>query len=94
MNKAYYTKNSSDYWAVSTTRNENLTNNFLWSRAKDKKKRTKKKLDEHAELFCQSFLDFLVAVAVGKSQSCFAKAFLTFSLLYIGNPKLPRYLYF
>ena len=58
------------------------------------KKRTKKKLDEHAELFCQSFLDFLVAVAVGKSQSCFAKAFLTFSLLYIGNPKLSRYLYF
>ena len=58
------------------------------------KKRTKKKLDEHAELFCQSFLDFLVAVAVGESQSCFAKAFLTFSLLYIGNPKLSRYLYF
>ena len=92
MNKAYYTKNSSDYWAVSTTRN--LTNNFLWSRAKDRKVKDKKKLDEHAELFCQSFLDFLVAVAVGKSQSCFAKAFLTFSLLYIGNPKLPRYLYF
>ena len=70
MNKAYYTKNSSDYWAVSTTRN--LTNNFLLSRAKDRKEKDKKKLDEHAELFCQSFLDFLVAVAVGKSQSCFA----------------------
>ena len=51
MNKAYYAKNSSDYWAVSTTRNENLTNNFLCSRAEDRKKK-EKKLDEHAELFC------------------------------------------
>ena len=89
MNKAYYSKNSSDYWAVSTTRNENLTNNFLCSRAKDRKKKDKKKLDEHAELFCQSFLDFLVAVAVGKSQSCFAKAFLTFLVAVDRESKAP-----
>ena len=76
MNKAYYTKNSSDYWAVSTPRNENLTNNFLWSRAKDRKKKgTKKSLMNMQSCFAKAFWTFLSLSPLAKARVVSLKHF-------------------
>ena len=77
MNKAYYTKNSSDYWAVSTTRNENLTNNFLFSvvQRTEKKKDKKKSLMNMQSCFAKAFWTFLLLSPLAKARVVSLKHF-------------------